>query len=175
MYLCAHVTLFLSLSLLEAFIRPFREHHIDPISITRHDFVEANGDNCLLTLVPMGCAIYTLIVWSPEQVRAWYFGYIMLMSLVFFVTFTNQIHKWSHTYGALPFWVEWLQKMHIILPKRHHRVHHVAPHDTYFCITTGWLNHPLHALRFWSTCEWLIERITGMKPRVDDLHWINKR
>ena len=97
------------------------------------------------------------------------------MSLMFFVTFTNQIHKWSHTYGALPAWVEWLQKTHVILPKRHHRIHHVAPHDTYFCITTGWLNMPLEKLCFWPVCEYVIERLTGIKPRVDDLNWTNRR
>jgi hypothetical protein len=159
----------------KAFIRPFREHHIDPLAITRHDFVEANGDNCLVTLAPLVCALYTTVAWTPEQVRSWYFVYVMLMSLMFFVTFTNQIHKWSHTYGPLPTWVEWLQQMHVILPKRHHRVHHVAPHDTYFCITTGWLNLPLEKLHFWSICESLIERVTGVKPRIDDLNWTNKR
>lgn len=165
----------LSFSFMQAFIRPFREHHIDPIAITRHDFVEANGDNCLITLVPMSYALYTTLVWSPEEVRSWYFGYVLLMSLMFFVTFTNQIHKWSHTYGRLPAWVEWLQTMHIILPKGHHRIHHVAPHDTYFCITTGWLNLPLEKTHFWPTCERIIEYWTGIKPRVDDLHWTNKR
>jgi hypothetical protein len=71
--------------------------------------------------------------------------------------------------------VVWLQEHHIILPRRHHRVHHVAPHETYFCITTGWLNWPLEKLHFWYILEYIIERVTGYKPRDDDMKWAQKR
>lgn len=93
--------------------------------------------------------------------------------LIYFLS-CDQIHKWSHTYFGLPFWVEIMQNYHIILPKKHHRIHHVSPHETYYCITTGWLNWPLEKIRFWSTLETTIELLTGCKPREDDLKWATK-
>ncbi len=157
----------------QAFIRPFREHHIDPLAITRHDVIEANGDNCLISLPILGIVAIAIITQSHDEVRAWYYVYCFLMALSLFVTLTNQIHKWSHTYSELPSWVVWLQRMHIILPKKHHRIHHVAPHEVYFCITTGWMNYPLELIGFWKGLEYVIERVSGYKPRTDDLKWSN--
>jgi ubiquitin-conjugating enzyme E2 variant len=157
-----------------AFIRPFREHHIDPIAITRHDFIEANGDNCMCTLPGLVICLCLFLTKHEGHIQDHYSLYCYLYALGFFITFTNQIHKWSHSYSGNPKWVEWLQKTHIILPKKHHRIHHVAPHETYFCITTGWCNYPLELMGFWTGLEWIIEKVTGLKPRVDDLQWARK-
>lgn len=159
------------------FLRPFREHHIDPTSITRHDFIETNGDNFMISLPILAKVAYELLTKSgSEREQSYPFcAYLFLCSI--FVAMTNQvitssfllflqfctfkcfrsqinivthpqIHKWSHTYWGLPRWVTLLQDWHIMLPRRHHRIHHVAPHETYFCITTGWLNWPLEKIRY---------------------------
>ena len=41
-----------------AVLGPFREHHRDPLAITRHDFVETNGNNCLISLPVLGLALW---------------------------------------------------------------------------------------------------------------------
>lgn len=147
---------------------------MDPVAITRHDFIEANGDNCLITLVPLASVSFIIHHQAEEQIHSWYHVYSFLFVLGLLITFTNQFHKWSHTYSGLPRPVTLLQDYHAILPQRHHRIHHVAPHETYFCITTGWCNYPLEVLRFWVGLEWLIEKVTGVKPRTDDLMWAGK-
>lgn len=158
----------------KAFIRPFREHHVDPTAITRHDIIETNGDNCMLTLPALFSLSYRYLTLDQEAIEASYGTDCFIFSLAVFVTLTNQIHKWSHTYFGLPLWVQKLQDWRIILPRKHHRIHHVSPHETYFCITTGWLNYPLELIKFWPCLECIIEKITGAKPRSDDFKWLGK-
>ncbi|XP_046647464.1 plasmanylethanolamine desaturase-like isoform X2 [Daphnia pulicaria] len=157
------------------FIRPFREHHIDPTAITRHDFIETNGDNFMVIILPLGYMAFNLSFHPEDQIIRSYAWYCYLFLFSIFISVTNQIHKWSHMYYGLPKWVQYLQNGHVILPRKHHRKHHVSPHETYFCITTGWLNWPLEIVQFWKVLEYLIESATGQKPRADDFKWAEKR
>ncbi len=70
-----------------SFIRPFREHHIDPTSITRHDFIETNGDNFMLCVGPMAYMGYRLI-WTSTFYGPWAW-YLYLLAI--FVAMTNQV------------------------------------------------------------------------------------
>jgi ubiquitin-conjugating enzyme E2 variant len=88
--------------------------------------------------------------------------------MIFWVMATNQFHKWSHM-DTPPALIGFLQRVHLILPPDHHRIHHTAPYNKYYCITVGWLNWPLQALHFFPLAERLITWGTGLLPRQDDI------
>lgn len=151
----------------KSLVRPFREHHVDPKAITRHDFIETNGANCLVSLPGFAIALAVPLDQGEWQgVRL--FVVAFFASLVLFVMATNQIHKWSHD-DAPPKLIVALQKLHLVLPVDHHSVHHTAPYDRYYCITTGWLNWPLHRLGFFRTMERAVTATLGWIPREDDI------
>jgi len=153
----------------KALLRPFREHHVDPKAMTKHDYIETNGANCLISLW-----VAALILFIPLNAEGFewlgLFAAVSLTSMIFWVMMTNQFHKWSHVDAdKLPAIVRWLQRNHLILPVDHHDVHHTAPFDTYYCITTGWLNWPLQKIGFYRVMEKLVTATTGLVPRKDDI------
>lgn len=119
-----------------AFIRPFREHHKDPSDITRHDFVETNGNSCLVNLFVLVPTFY--FVSGQSSVWLFMLGVFVLM-FTFAIVMTNQVHKWAHM-QVPPLAIARLQRRGIILSPSNHQVHHTAPFDKNYCITTGWMN-----------------------------------
>ncbi|KAH7981721.1 hypothetical protein HPB52_000967 [Rhipicephalus sanguineus] len=75
----------------KAFIRPFREHHIDPTSITRHDFIETNGDNFMVPIPVLASMAWGFASKPPQAILATYHWNCFLFLLALFVAFTNQV------------------------------------------------------------------------------------
>jgi plasmanylethanolamine desaturase len=133
------------------FIKPFREHHVDPKAITRHDFVETNGNNCIASIPMLGAVAPAL----PAQTGLGFYCCTILVFTSWFLFASNQFHKWAH--ADRPPWVaRFLQRWHLILPPTHHDIHHATPHDKYYCITVGWMNPVLSWLRFYRVLEWAV-------------------
>ena len=144
-------------------VRGFREHHVDPRGITRHDFVETNGNNCIIC-IPTALTVY---LYLPAREELW-----ALFALSFTAWFmvgifmTNQFHKWAHM-DTPPAFVRWLQGWGVILSREHHDIHHESPYDTYYCITVGFWNPILDRTHFFERVERLIRRsVPGTDPRL---------
>jgi ubiquitin-conjugating enzyme E2 variant len=143
------------------FVKPFRNHHVDPREITLHDFVETNGNNCLVTIVPLSCLLFLPLDNA---------GVLFLVALVTFAAAfsfaTNQFHKWAHAQKP-PAAVRWLQDKHLILPRDHHQIHHTYPYETHYCITTGWMNALLVKIHWWSGLELVIAKVLRVRAHHD--------
>ncbi len=117
------------------FIRPFREHHIDPKAITRHDFIETNGNNCLASMPMLGAVAPVM----PAETGLGFYA----CALVFFTSglpLRDQPVPQVGPRGPAAAHRPVPAAVGLILPPAHHGIHHAAPHDKYYCITVGWMN-----------------------------------
>jgi ubiquitin-conjugating enzyme E2 variant len=117
-------------------IQPFREHHRDPLAMTRHELLEIMGNSALIL--------------SPLLAAAWWYlgmtrwpGVLLGAALVTFAgaaLLTNLFHRWAHAAPDVPAVVARLQAWGVILAPAHHARHHAPPHLVGYCVTSGWVN-----------------------------------
>jgi hypothetical protein len=149
------------------FIRTFREHHVDPLSITRHDFIETNGATCMAVLPALIPAVL-FHVDPSSAARVLLGGFFAAFCLC--IPFTTQTHKWAHMDIEKVSWFgRMLIKSGVLLNREHHAIHHQPPFLGAYCITSGHCNPLLDKLQFFRRAERLITRVTGAIPREDDI------
>jgi len=153
------------------YIQPLRIHHVVPTAFTFHDILVTNGDNFMLGIIPLSLAIHQFHTCPSDEIDQIYLFEVFRFIVSLGACFQNQCHKWAHMYNGLPKLVILLQELHLILPRQHHRFHHVSPHIKRFCIINGLLNYPLDKFKFWSKLENIIEFTTGIQARTDDMEW----
>lgn len=141
------------------FVGPFRHHHVEPEAMTRHGFLRRFGDNVVAALPTFWFATLA------EGSATWrVFATVFWVAVAYWVLATAQFHVWAHT-PSPPRIARWLQRARLILPPEHHDVHHQAPHDSHYCITSGWCDPLLRRLHVFAFLETLITFVTGAQPR----------
>ncbi len=133
-------------------IQPFRDHHFHPHRITRYRFIEQDTTNFFLMLPPLLVAFW-LGAPRPGAGGALFWCCCQLgLSAGLFGT--NLFHKRAHAREP-PAVVRWLQRSGLVLgPERHQRHHH--DYSRGFCVTSGWMNPVLDALRFFPRVELVV-------------------
>ena len=144
------------------FIRPFRFHHAHPLDMLRSHFFTTNGDTALTSL-PFLLAPLAL----PLGPTGWLYAGVFLWAVGAWGMWTRQIHRWAHAKNP-PRLVAWLQRSGLILGRMHHARHHKSPFAVNYCITTGWCDPLLTRIRFFPALEWLVSKLTGLRPRAGE-------
>ncbi len=137
-------------------IAPFREHHLDPQAMTRHGFLELNGNSALALAPVLALALWC---WPSGEASsgALFFGsFLVVFTIAAFAT--NQLHCWAHRLDP-PAAVRWLQRRGLVLSPEAHARHHAPPHDRAYCVTTGWLNRGLDRCGFFRASERVLRRL----------------
>jgi hypothetical protein len=122
-------------------IAPNRLHHREPLAFTRAGFLSRNSTAAAGALA-IGAA--ALLVFGPSLVLGVAIGAGCL---------ANEVHLWAHRPDRAPRIVRMLQATGLLQSRRHHSVHHAAPHDRRYCTLTSWLNPLLDRAGFWRLLE----------------------
>lgn len=141
-------------------LKPFRVHHRTNVPLLECATLECLGDTAMIQVPPL----LGLLLVPPTGVAGVLTCVIACTALVSLPT--NLIHQWAHAPEPPPL-ARWLQRYGLILSKEAHDRHHRAPHTVAYCVTFGWLNPLLDALRFFRALEWTVTAICGARPRAD--------
>jgi ubiquitin-conjugating enzyme E2 variant len=140
-------------------IAPFREHHRDPLLMTRHGFLELTGSS-FRALAPL----LLIYLWQFDHAP------IGLDAFVFAVAAggaaTNLLHRWAHDPDP-PAFARILHRAGIVLTPARHANHHAPPYAAAYCVTSGWLNPLFERLRLWTHAEAALVAI-GLPLSRDD-------
>lgn len=138
------------------FIRSFLEHHIDPKSITKHDWIETNGANFFI-----GIPLLTFLILQKEVVSNDICVFFAITNI--WTALTNQFHKWAHLDKTNKL-IELLQNYGLVLNKKIHEKHHRLPFDCNYNITNGHTNLFFEKFKIYRILESILKNLFKIYP-----------
>lgn len=148
-----------------ALIEPFREHHRDPLAMTRKGFLRVSRANLFIMSFGLAVTWWREDGWTADchssLAHAWWFWYACAVGM------TNQLHMWAHA-ERVPRPVRRLHALRLIVSPSHHRRHHRPPYRRGYCVTTGWINPVLDHVGFFAGLERAVRALQAQ--RLADPH-----
>ena len=129
----------------QALIAPFREHHRDPLLMTRHGFLELTGSS-FRALAPL----LGLYLWQFDHARTGLDAFVFAVAAG--GAATNLLHRWAHDPDP-PGAAKALHFVGLVLTPQRHARHHAPPYAAAYCVTSGWLNPLFERWRVWTRAE----------------------
>jgi ubiquitin-conjugating enzyme E2 variant len=132
-------------------IAPFREHHRDPLLMTRHGFLELTGSS-FRGLAPL---LWTFL-WLGGSLPVWTDAFAVALGSG--AVITNLLHRWAHEPDP-PRMARVLHATGLVLTPRRHARHHAPPYAAAYCVTSGWLNPLCERMKIWTRAEAVFEAL----------------
>ena len=132
-------------------IDPNIRHHSDQMAFTVGGYWERNWT----TILPAA------IVASVAAACGWWFVAATFACL----SQANEVHSWAHQRCCRP--IRGLQLLGVLQSPEQHGLHHKRPFDRNYCVMTDILNPILSAARFWEAAEFVICKVSGIRPRPE--------
>lgn len=132
-------------------IAPNIQHHTDQMAFTIGSYWFRNWT----TIVPAA------VLASFAYLAGLWF---LALALVF-LSQANEVHSWAHQRCCRQ--IRGLQLLGLCHSPEQHAKHHKQPYDRNYCAMSDLMNPVLSGINAWPAVEWLIARVTGIKPRPE--------
>jgi ubiquitin-conjugating enzyme E2 variant len=150
-----------------------REHHIHPDHIFQYRFYHDAGILSLISFVVTGPVfLYSFLnPGAPTSSAICDYAVVACVVISLELVFMLEFHKCGHTKHPSKL-IRTFQRLHLLLPYKHHMKHHSGNYDRNYCLINGYADKTFGALGGWRILEWGISKITGAVPRENDLRWL---
>ena len=143
----------------EGVIAPFREHHRDPLLMTRRGILEVTGSS-FRGMAP----VLTMWVWWSAALGSSANAFVFALATG--TVATNLLHRWAHD-PAPPAFARALHRTGLVLTPARHARHHSPPYAAAYCVTSGWLNPLCERLNLWTRTQAALSAL-GLPVSVSD-------